>query len=113
MYWSSGKSKVSRKSIKSSALNLPRLRVRRENAAWHDVRERDVREQREVPHMNLTEEGGREERERETDGNAGDGLRSLPVPVVRASAVRLPTWAASTEWLAADRPGAGPRAGGG
>ena len=53
MYWSSGKSKVSRKSIKSSALNLPRLRVRRENAAWHDVRERDVREQREVPHMNI------------------------------------------------------------
>jgi hypothetical protein len=51
VYWSSGKSKVSRKSIKSSALNLPRLRVRRENAAWHDVRERDVREQREVPHM--------------------------------------------------------------
>jgi hypothetical protein len=49
---------VSRKSIKSSALNLPRLRVRRENAAWHDVRERDVRErdvreQREVPHMNI------------------------------------------------------------
>ena len=85
MYWSSGKSKVSRKSIKSSALNLPRLRVRRENAAWHDVRERDVREQREVPHMNLTEEGGREERERENDGN-----EKRRVPVVRASAVRLP-----------------------
>jgi len=87
VYWSSGKSKVSRKSIKSSALNLPRLRVRRENAAWHDVRERDVREQREVPHMNLTEEGGREERERENDGNE----KRPPVmgSLVRASAVRL------------------------
>ena len=74
MYWSSGKVSraraQARKSIKSSALNLPRLRVRRENAAWHDVRERDVREQREVPHMNLT--GGDDGNEK-MKGTAGTG----------------------------------------
>ena len=97
MYWSSGKSKVSRKSIKSSALNLPRLRVRRENAAWHDVRERDVREQCEVPHMNLTEEGGREERERENDGNEKRPPPVMPVPLAGTASLSGLTQA-GTHW---------------